>query len=160
MKKIIKEDMVTPDFKAFLVIPQEEDFQIIADLFVDYVQDGWRLSYMRWRWKAKEIIKDKYHAVRLLIVASLFGWKFMVTAYKDNCSWLGYTKEDLKMLIRYVKDYQDSFKEYYENICMPTVTRDYTEFLRAQGNHRPDIFLKSLRDQGYKGPISAISEED
>ena len=136
MKNIILEDLITPNFPAHKIIPQEEDFKDLADLIVD--KDNIRLSWARFVDKAMQKINgDQFKMVRWLIASAMFrgadGTIFTIQPFvrylrgtlKDNCLRLGYSIAELKMLIEYARTYQERFDQYYEKYCEAVVNGTY-----------------------------------
>lgn len=128
----VLEDLITPNFDADKIVPLEIDFQKVADAYTDYTLNGKNADFIHLPWNMANSIKDIYKVIRRLIVAAIFKWDELIKELKNACLRLGYSTAELKMLIKYAKDYSNRFEACYDKYCEPVFNGTYVMSVSAE----------------------------
>ena len=126
-KSLLKEDFHPEDWS---VTPVESEFVFISEEYINY-----RINGVNGQEKARleqAIGGEVYAPARLMIVASLLGWKDVIKFLKEQCSSYDVTSDQLKAIIQYVKTTQQQYLEaMYEKYCEPAL-ETVARFLRGE----------------------------
>lgn len=107
------------------VTPDEEDFKLITFAYVDWYINGKAAKPEYHPDKIANDITTVYGdlgtPVKFMAIASMLGWKELITKLKPTCGEIGWTSEDLKDTIRNLKTISGLLEPLYEKYCIPAI---------------------------------------
>lgn len=105
--------------------PQEDEFKLITDAFVDYQLNG---SEAKAEHKPAEIAHsivfgwgDLGAPMKFMVIAAMLGWKELITELKPTLAKVGWKPNDIKTALQDMRTLAPTLEDFYEKYCEPAL---------------------------------------